>query len=364
MSNAASLVLYLATLAISSLFFGFGIKRNYRLAKYLGLALPIALASARYMVGTDYQTYISIYDKVSRMNLHDFFLANNTFHEVGFFGLIKLSMLLTHGPYLMFALSSAFTIIFFYLGLKKYNPRYLGLTYFLYLMVIFPSTLNLVRQGLAISIVFYAITYLIDRNPKKFIFWILIAGLFHTSALLIMPLYFINKFVKENKSYGGIVIKTFLLSSVLYFLLPGVANVLSSTFLFSKYEIYQTTQVVAGNNLTFLLNAIVLGVILIFSRYLRKIDKNVMYYVPLVIIALTLSTVGFRSSFINRISLYLTPFILILITNLAAIFSDRLGKHIATGLVVAYGFIYFYIAYYLLGQSNLFPFQFLGGAGS
>ncbi len=359
MSDASSLLLYISTFVLSSLLFGFGLKRNYRFVKYAGLALPIALASARYMVGTDYQTYISIYDNVSDLNLHQFLNAQNSFNELGYFLMFKLSRAITSGPYLMFALSSTLTMLFFYLGLNRHNLRNKGLTYFLYLMIIFPSTLNLVRQGLAISIVFFALSYLTDRNLKKFVLWILVASLFHISALAILPLYLINRIVKDNKSGRTVIFKTFVLSTFLYFLLPEVIHLFSSIPLFSRYIRYQTTQVVAGNNLTFFLKAFVLSVILIFSRHLLKLNRKMIFYISFAVIELMLSTIGFTSAFMGRIALYLSPFSLLLVASLPLIFSDRLGKYFMTTLIVVYGLLYFYIAYYLLGQSDLFPYQLL-----
>ena len=67
-------------------------------------------------------------------------------------------------------LSTAFlTIAFFYLGMKRYQLRYPGLVFFLYLLTIFPATMNAVRQGVAMSIMFYAFTFVLDKKPDRWI---------------------------------------------------------------------------------------------------------------------------------------------------------------------------------------------------
>ena len=52
--------------------------------------------------------------------------------------------------------------------------------------------MNAVRQMIAASIGFFACTYIVERKPIKFILWIAVATLFHSSAALFYAFYFLN----------------------------------------------------------------------------------------------------------------------------------------------------------------------------
>lgn len=69
---------------------------------------------------------------------------------------------------------------------------FFGLTFYLY-KTFFYTNFVILRQSIAMMIFFIAIKYIIDKKFTKYVIMILIAALFHTSALILLPLYFINR---------------------------------------------------------------------------------------------------------------------------------------------------------------------------
>lgn len=358
MSNVASLILYLACFSISALIFYYAQKRDSKVLIGIALSIPFAIAGLRYEVGADYATYLSLYDNLSSLSITQFF--TNLDLEVGFYLLVKLSKAITGDASVFFASSSLITLIFFHLGLKRLNVKNKALIYFLFLLIIFPMTLNIVRQGIAMSICFYAFTFMIDRNFRKYLLWIVVASLFHASALFMLPIYLLGKIVKDERSnaYLMFMIKLVLVGLAIFLLLPTLLNVVMTVPLFEKYNLYQT-YIGEGNNYTIYIQGIIASMGIIFAKWLApQIGARLyMFIIMFAILEIIFTTLGFASSFIKRIGLYFSIFNIILLSTFTNLFSDSLGKRVLWLLVIAYGIAYFYLAYFQLGQAEIMPYQ-------
>lgn len=97
--------------------------------------------------------------------------------------------------------SDNYTVFFFALGIfqigaiiklfYKYSDDYFMSSYLFITSGAFIWLMGGVRQFLAVTIVLYGIEYLIQRRTTKFMIIVLIAALFHVSALLWIPVYFV-----------------------------------------------------------------------------------------------------------------------------------------------------------------------------
>lgn len=88
----------------------------------------------------------------------------------------------------------AFLQIFFIV--KGVLPHKSLLIYFpivLFGSELFLGMANAVRQMIAASLFFYAVQFIVSRNPIKYLFCIMCASLFHHSALMLLILYFIPR---------------------------------------------------------------------------------------------------------------------------------------------------------------------------
>ena len=365
MTDIFSLILYILVFSVSALLFWYGNKQKNKIIIWGALLLPVILASLRYMVGTDYGTYISLFSKLRLLSFSEYF-SDMSVTEPGLFLLSKLSDLVTGDHMAMFAISSVLSVGFFYLGLRRYGVKHPTLVYFLYLCVLFPMTLNLVRQGIAISICFYAFSFILVKDFRSYFFWVLIASLFHISALLMIPVYFIARLflsrLNTNNAYAKLILKVIVLMSVIYLLLPTLMSLAMD--LFDKYSSYQIDPGEGANN-TFFLQLIVLIVGIVFARWAMMKSDAKLYSMLIVLasIEVALMTVGFSSAFIKRIGLYFSIFSLMLLVESFDIFKDRLGRFVSISLVVLYGLIYFYLAYYILGQADVIPYKLSDGGG-
>lgn len=161
--------------------------------------ISIISGTRYYLGGTDYYIYKAVYDNlpsipelVSNFDyLHSYY---KTFgFETGylvfnsFFKTIGLNF---HG------FTLAHSLIFFtllYIGLKKYTLNFnLLIIVFLYKMFFYNTFISM-RQSITIVIFFVAIQYIIKKQPWKYFTLCLIALALHNAALIMFPLYFLNK---------------------------------------------------------------------------------------------------------------------------------------------------------------------------
>lgn len=367
MSNELSLFFYLLIYGLSAVLFSIGLRKNKHIFKYMGLMIPIILSGFRYGVGTDYFNYINIFNGNITKSLEDF-TENNGIFELGYFITEKISYYISGDVRLVFLITSFLTIVFFYLGLKKYKLKYPGLVFFLYLLTIFPMTMNAVRQGVAMSIMFYAITFILEKNITKYIVLTILAGLFHISALLLIPFYFIGRLFdvrKENnhleffltKSKYFIRICVILIISI--YILTNVFTLVLSIPGFDKYDIYQNLDE-EGANYIFYVKITAIAITIIFSKYVLfniNYRQNAFLFAGAVLEALIL-TLGFISPFIKREALYFSPFLIMILPN----FIDIIGKDIKHRLsiytlIALYGISFFTISYYVLDQADIIPYN-------
>ena len=79
-----------------------------------------------------------------------------------------------------------------------------------------------IRVGVASALLLLSIRPLYERNLKKFLLCVVIAILFHTSALAMLPLWFVNPFKKQRRLYFLLI----LISMILYVLRVDIVRML------------------------------------------------------------------------------------------------------------------------------------------
>ena len=168
--------------------------------------LILLFAALRFDVGYDYPTYWhSIFpdlnrDEVYRWELFPRFLA--------------LFCNRYRCPWMFFAITSVFAYSLVYFGIKKYSVSYFESTV-IYISLFFLSGLSTIRQTVAVSIVFYSTRYIFERKMLKYIVLCIFACLWHKSALIAIPIYFIYNYI--NIAFSVILLSIILISKFFIF---------------------------------------------------------------------------------------------------------------------------------------------------
>lgn len=115
------------------------------------------------------------------------------FTEFGFHFLGIIVKTFTNSGTIYFLFISFLTFLFIYLSLEKYGfYPLIGLAVYMGRFLIGRNYCQ-IRAGLAIAIIIYGTQYITKQKLWKFLLVVLIAYQFHHSAILAIPVYFMNK---------------------------------------------------------------------------------------------------------------------------------------------------------------------------
>ncbi|WP_214792373.1 MULTISPECIES: EpsG family protein [unclassified Exiguobacterium] len=232
--------------------------------------LIFVLGFRKYTVGVDGENYISGYNIANIMSLKEYYSINTT--EPGFYFLYRFVYLVFDDYQWLFIISAVITVSFFYKAFSYENNNVsLGLMVFIFTTTQYFYYFGIMRMGIAVSIVAVAYRYIIQGNRKKYILMILLATMFHYSALFALIALFIKKREGTNDFKKNTVIKLFFLIplgfyAVRLFVYPLISG--------SRYQEYIDSTVVF--EIASLLSTAPL--LLIFSIYYKKLTiKNRSY---------------------------------------------------------------------------------------
>lgn len=369
MTDLQSLFFYLFTFAVATVFIYLGNSKKYsaRLSVVFvatGLIVPAALSGFRYGLGLDYSVYLNIYDNILNRLIADIFYSANGIEVL--FGLLSLaSKTLFNNPIPLFMTYSLMTVGFFYLGIKKLQVKYPWLLYFLFLLIVFPLSFNIMKQALSMSIVFFALSCAMNGEVRKSVLLTLIAMLSHMSAIVALPFIFVASIWRSSLSkdrFTRLFIKytVFLIALGVVFYL--VTPLMLDSGVVDKYsDLYGSGGYYADSEaspIRILLKLLVIGLILMFYRHFhRKTDQfNLLFLFALS--ELLLLIIGLGSAPISRIALYLLPFALVILSSFPGLFSRGTSERLAILSMILFGIIYFVALYYVKGGSGIFPYNF------
>ena len=352
LGKISSLVFYILFFSVSVFLLYLGNKKNSKMLKFMAILIPILIGGLRYFVGTDYTNYIDYYTIYGSMPLESY-LSKNGIFEILFYFIARVSFFITHNYYLLFFVSNLLIVIFTFLAIETSTIKNKYLIWLLFLFLYFPTFLNAVRQGISIAITFYMITLLLNNENKKSFIVSLFSPLFHTSGaitiLLYIMLYYLNKKVKKTRQ------NVIIISLILMLFIPMGFYLIHFIPYLNQYSKYESI-IAEGNNYTFYLKAILLIILFIFYKGVEKQDKNTFYYYLIFASEVVLMLLGFISPFIKRITLYFSLGQILILSCLVEIGANDFSKNALKLLVIIYAISYFILAY-ILGQSDIFPFQ-------
>jgi len=156
--------------------------------RFLGISfflLFILLGFRDVSVGTDTINYLTIFERVVNSDYKGvepgwIFLNNLTYYlGLKFEFLLVLTALLTLAP------------VYYIIKRSSVNPM-LSL-FFYYTLYFYFDAFNITRQALAVVIVLVAMVQLINNKKIFFILIVLLASTFHLTALIALPLIFVDK---------------------------------------------------------------------------------------------------------------------------------------------------------------------------
>lgn len=301
------MIVYILMLLISILFIYISQKQTKKWAKilcYIMAAMPFFIVSAfRYDVGTDYiKRYTYDYNRMLKgVNVPNL--------EILFKAIMYFCMIFTTKPYMMFFITSAL-IVGLIMGttFKKSQNKILSVCIF-FLGGFFFDSLNIMRQYLAMSIVFFAYQFLI-KDKKWYLLYallVIIATLIHSSAIIMLVALLLTKKMLVN--WKWVIPITILILILNENLMKIVGLVLQNT----RFAVYLTGKFAQGD-VSFLFIAenliIYLAMYYIYSKNkkLGNIQTQDILFLNIQALALIVMALGSCHMLFIRIALYFSIF--------------------------------------------------------
>lgn len=186
-------MIYLICFLLSAFFLDRASKKiNKNSGKFffvVSVLIPVLLATIRSSeVGIDVKVYVQPYIQLalndnSLISYFSTMIENGI--EIGYILLNYVGAIYLGGLSGVFFLSMLLVILPVYVRILDYKEEIpVWIVTLIFLLIFYNLSLNLARQAIALSIVFYAFKYIEHNKLKMFYLFIIIAFLFHNSALL------------------------------------------------------------------------------------------------------------------------------------------------------------------------------------
>lgn len=172
-------------------------------------------------VGLDDHAYAREFIEI---NLKYNFYRDSSVKEPLFFYLNYIVRKISDNPNVLFIVISAISTTLYNYNWYRYSKYYYisSIIYFSHLFL--HTNLTQIRIGISIGILLYSIKELYNKKYFKFIIYIIISFLFHTSSIVYILIIVFNKF----KLSKYVFLKLLYISIILYFILP---------YIFDPYDI-------------------------------------------------------------------------------------------------------------------------------
>lgn len=342
----------------------------------VALLIPCLLAGMRAdTIGTDVAVYAEPLFNLARSasSFGEFYesgfirywtLADVSEFEIGYLALVWISSRLFDSVQGLLFLTQLLVMIPIYWALSRTGSKdalAMGMCFFLFLY--FNQSLNMMRQWIAMALVFLGVIGLYKKNGRArdyiaCIVPILVGILFHTSAFLGLVVFSIRAYIDssaDGQSRKVTLVCGLALIAILF--IGPVASLLMSLGFGSYVAGYLGNQSVG-----IMPNQIIMRLPLIFIAFLAfkrtgQRDSFTAFLLCMVIMGVLFSQLTSLSDNGGRIGLYFDMFALVLPPALLCTYQkdDATGLAIKSALIV-YALIYWAYFYVLMGSSETIPY--------
>lgn len=177
------------------------------------------------VVGEDHATYVSIYAETTGWDFDFDLLAVFTRYSIepGFqlLNLLGKALHLSE-PFFFFMIACLMNTLFVTV-LYRYPLPELSIIAFVLSSCYFQEV-NILRQSIAVAVVLFSVEFLEKKKPWAFIFGLLVASSFHTSAIICLPMVVLQfvDLVKHSKKVTYAVLVLWVLSLLSFFDIIGI----------------------------------------------------------------------------------------------------------------------------------------------
>jgi transmembrane protein EpsG len=277
--------------------------------------------------------------------MHSYNITEFTFesvtgqHDIGF-GILQMLLknYLSTDPQILILTTALITNLLIVGVMYKYS-RMIELSLYVYITGgLFLVSMNGIRQLLAAAIVFTATKYLIDGNWIKYFFIVLFASLFHQSALILLPIYFLVRSKAWSKSTVVLIISALII--VVGF--DQFTSVLFSAIEDTQYGHYKDFAEGGANILRVAVDLIPLAIAYLGRDKMREIFPDNDVIVNMALLGFVFMLISTQNWVFARFAIYFSLYQLILISWIIKLFKKNDQRIVYFGMLACYFLYYFY----------------------
>lgn len=276
-------------------------------------------------VGPDTTTYMANFLSMRRIPFFTAISEKTGRFEGGYKFLTRFVGIFTDSTVIFFCICAGSFAVCLWIYINK-NSKNKFMSIMLYFTVQgFSFQLSGVRQALAMGFCLISFEYIKQRKFLKFLFWVLIASLFHKSALAIIPMYFFAYFKMDFKNFflyviGGVSVVIFRVVLV---------TILSNVLGYDGYLDDGGFQ--GGAVFVVLMYIITIIVAYIYKNSLEKEDKNNLLFFNMTFVSFIIYLLRYFINVVERVSFYYQFAFIILLPNVIESIPDKKTRNLVRG---------------------------------
>lgn len=357
------------------------IKKQRWFFVFIALLIPCLIAGFRAdTVGIDTEGYqvpmikAAIYSNnfIEYMNSSWYRIWRNLYvkdYEIGFTLVVYIISKIFKSIVAVQFVIQLLTVVPIYLAIKKSGSRtWIGMS--VYYFIFFNTSLNMMRQMIAVGLVILALQYYIENNRKIFMA-LIVSGIFiHISGILGVGIVFLYKYIQQDSrktKFIGVKINSYYINmvTVIFFAIMAllgiefIARILPYIGL-GKYVNYLIS-VTGTGRLEFLPNQVItrLPVFILFIvnwKELRKNEGKLRFYFTMLCLDTIVAQLASINIYSGRIATYFTIFG---VHSYESLCTHGRYKVTTQMLLFIYLVFYWWYFYVLLGRDSTIPYLFI-----
>jgi hypothetical protein len=303
-------------------------KKIYAIVSFLMVFLISALRDIS--VGSDALGYVNYFFTVKKVPFSYLLLYR---FEPGYIVFNKLLSFFVNNEQVFLAIMALIILAMIFIGIYKYSSIPSLSVYLFITMGFFAFTLSGFRQAIAIGIVFLSFTLLKEKKLLLFVLTILLASLFHKTALIFLIIYpFAHKKITVEYLMGASIL--FL---ILFFIKKSLLHFLTYTFLDEYSSMLKSSQSFTLLSVIFII--FILGLFFL-KPVLQRDPENIILY-NLILFAIFMQLFATESNNFTRIANYFYIYAILFIPEVLKSIKDKNILFIGCIIVVSLTFIQF-----------------------
>ncbi|NWQ39178.1 EpsG family protein [Bacillus sp. EB106-08-02-XG196] len=258
--------------------------------------------------------------------------------DIGFGVLQMILQRYSADPQILIFTTAMITNVLIIIGLYKYS-RLFELSIYVYVTGgLFLVTMNGIRQCLATAILFTATKYLIEGNWFRYLLVVIFASLFHQSALILIPIYFLVRY----KAWTKATMILLLGSAIIVLGFNQFSTILFSAIEDSQYGVYSQFSEGGANFIRVIVFAIPLVIAFFGREKLREIYPDSDVIVNMAIIGLSFMIISMGNWIFARFNIYFELYQIILLSWIVKVFREKDQRLVYYAILLCYFAYYFY----------------------